>query len=66
MRLGGLSKKLMAVALSSVMVMSGFAGLAPAVSVSAADDTAKLRMQTIPKRIRKAAASPLGKWQRNH
>ena len=44
MRLGGLSKKLMAVALSSVMVMSGFAGLAPAVSVSAADDTAKLRM----------------------
>ena len=44
MRLGGLSKKLMAVALSSVMVVSGFAGLAPAVSVSAADDTAKLRM----------------------
>ena len=26
MRLGGLSKKLMAVALSSVMVVSGFAG----------------------------------------
>ena len=44
MRLGGLSKKLMAVALSSVMVVSGFAGLAPAVSVSAAGDTAKLRM----------------------
>lgn len=44
MRLGGLSKKLMAIALSSVMVVSGFAGLAPAVSVSAADDTAKLRM----------------------
>lgn len=25
-----------------------------------------LDVQTIPKRIRKAAASPLGKWQRNH